>query len=85
MKNKPKFNKSKCLKCKYHGLGCGGYTVRRNKSMVHVYCNYAFINDMTCLQPGPRNTTIDLRGDDYDNCKLFVEGKVENVKQQICY
>ena len=39
-----------------------------------VYCNYASINDKTCLKAVGREV-IDSRGYDYDGCKLFEEGK----------
>lgn len=75
---KPKFNKQKCLKCKYHGLGCGGYPAKVgfNGRTVSVYCNYSIL-ERTCLKRLKNGQVIDLRGDDYNDCKLFEAGKAE--------
>lgn len=80
MENKTKFDKKKCMKCKYHGVGCGGETVRRRNEMVHVYCNYSSITNSTCLKRGPHGTVTDLRGDDYNNCKLYDPGKAKRER-----
>lgn len=82
--NKPKFDKKKCLTCTYHGDGVG-YCVRipaKGGTFTHktVNCNYAGVTGETCLKPAPNNTIIDLRGDDYDNCKLYKEGKQITVE-----
>ena len=79
----PKFDKHKCAKCKYHGSTSCGTVVRLKGQPNRVHCDYAFATDCTCLKPGPNNTVIDMRGDDYDNCKLFVEGKPDRSKVQI--
>ena len=75
---KPKFDKRKCLKCKWHGLGCGGYPVRVgfNGRTLPIYCNYS-ISERTCLKKLKDGSIIDSRGDDYNNCKLFEPGKAE--------
>jgi hypothetical protein len=73
---KAKFSKRKCLRCKYHGIGCGGYTTIKNGKSVQVYCNYSVTED-TCLKLVD-GKVIDQRGDDYYNCKLFSEGRPEN-------
>lgn len=82
--SKPKFDKKKCLTCIYHGEGVG-YSVRvPNKdgtySLKVVNCNYAGVTGETCLKPAPNNEVIDLRGDDYDNCKLYEEGEQITVE-----
>lgn len=74
-RNKPKFRKSRCLKCKYHGLGSHGYLVNINGKGIHIYCNYA-VTGKTCLKPSGPFETIDIRGEDYDDCKLFSPGKM---------
>ena len=74
IRNKPKFRKSKCIKCKYHGLGGHGYLVNINGKGIHIYCNYS-VTGKTCLKPSGPFETIDIRGEDYDDCKLFSPGK----------
>ena len=74
MESKSKFNKKKCLKCKYHGTGCG-HSVKTQAGVLKVHCNYSIV-DKTCLQKLDDGTIIDRRGDDYDNCKLYEKGKV---------
>ena len=71
---KPKFDKKKCAKCKYHGTGCGGYPVTTKSRIISIYCNYCNGDD-TCLKRLDSGEVIDQRGDDYYNCKLFEEGK----------
>lgn len=76
--SKPKFNKKKCLKCKFHGTGVG-YPVRvksknGNWTTINVHCNYgAGQGGSSCLRPLNCQETYDLRGEDYDNCLLFKE------------
>ena len=77
MRNKPKFDKSKCLKCKYHGRGKNGYSTRKGNTTVAVFCDFATITDTTCLKRNDKGTAKDLRGEDFDNCKLFSPGKAE--------
>lgn len=75
MRNKPKFNKTKCLKCKYRLERMSGFYVgKRNGRKISVACNYSSIKGHTCLRPSGYRQTYDLRGDDYDNCKLFEKG-----------
>lgn len=78
--NKPKFNKNKCVKCKYHTRSSVGHPVRVGNNSVRICCNFASITGCTSLKPGPYNSVTDLRGDDYDNCKLFSPGVPENVR-----
>lgn len=80
MSDKPKFNKRKCLKCKYHSRLSQGYSVRVGHESIHVICNFATVTGITCLKPDSNNSTTDLRGEDYDNCMLFVEGEPERGK-----
>lgn len=77
MSKKPKFDKKKCLKCIYHGVGCGGYSVKdENDRSISVFCNYNATED-TCLK-NVNGDVVDQRGEDYYNCQLFVEGKALN-------
>lgn len=83
MATKAKFDKKKCIKCIYHGVGKCGHCVRMPDGHTErVHCNYSSVTDVTCLQPGPNGTVIDMRGEDYNNCLLFVEGKRVEGKQQ---
>ena len=60
-----KFDKSKCNKCKYRfRLSKGGGTT---------ICNYAGVTGHTCLTREGKET-IDRRGDDFSDCKLFERG-----------
>lgn len=77
--SKPKFSKKKCRKCKWHGTGIG-YPVhikKKNGEVVGilVHCNYtAYDGHTSCLRPTPEGGSIDIRGEDYYDCKLFEEG-----------
>lgn len=71
--DKPKFNKRKCLKCKYHSAGFG-VPIRDGDKQLRVHCNYS-ATGKTCLRK-TENGIIDTRGDDYNHCKLYVKGKV---------
>ena len=73
-KSNPKFNKYKCIKCIYRGEGQIGYPIRYKGQFIRVHCNYVGCTNSTCLKPISTYAIIDIRGDDYDNCKLFVEG-----------
>jgi len=74
--SKPKFNKEKCNKCKYHGEGCGGYGVSDSKrDYKPVYCNYSGATGTTCLRHKSSNIIEDIRGKDYENCRLYKRGK----------
>lgn len=76
---KPKFDINKCANCKYHGTQAG-YS---NKSVtVPVFCNYAGIKDRTCLTV-KNGKTIDRRGEDRDNCKLYEPGKPARTDMRI--
>lgn len=79
---KAKFNKDKCLKCRYHGLGCNGHTVRIGTRALPVFCNYS-ATENTCLKKTEDGQIVDIRGDDYENCKLFVSKKPEETDEEI--
>ena len=80
MRNKPKFKKSRCLKCKYHGIGHGSFSTKVDDKSIQVYCNYATIAESTCLKPINNKEVIDMRGEDYYNCLLFSEGAMIKEK-----
>lgn len=61
---KPKFNKDKCAKCKF----------RFRSSFVLIGCNYATVTGHTCLRKSADGTIIDIRGNNYNHCRLFEEG-----------
>lgn len=67
MKKSTKFNKEMCKQCRFHGRISGVDTGT-------VFCNYASLNDTTCLYRKGRHV-VDMRGYDHDNCKLFEAGK----------
>jgi len=70
--DKPKFKKRKCLQCKYHSTGIG-YRVKMGDKQIKVHCNYS-ATGKTCLRK-TENGIIDIRGDDYNHCNLYVKGK----------
>jgi len=75
-RNKPKFDKHKCLKCVYHGnCGAGWHIVDGHGEGANVICNYATITGFTCLKRVARDELKDIRGEDFNNCKLYTEGK----------
>ena len=77
MKKKAKFDKQKCMQCKYHGRGMSGYSARRGDTTVAIFCDYATITGDTCIRRTPKGYTEDIRGEDFDNCRLFYPGKVK--------
>lgn len=72
--DKPKFNKDKCVKCKYHGLNVG-YTADVKGQKRLVYCNYSATGN-TCLKRVGEDKIKDLRGTRFNDCKLFEEGEM---------
>lgn len=83
-KHKAKFNKEKCATCQYRGAGSVGYPVKINNLSVRVHCNYAGITNSTCLKPLNNVDVVDLRGEDYNNCKLYKRGAmIENDSPKI--
>ena len=84
-RNKPKFNKDYCMECKYHGYASGVWSADLNGKKVGVYCNYAAVTDSTCLKPTGLDSCMDLRGDDYENCKLFSPGAAMEEREEFSY
>lgn len=72
MRNSPKFNKQKCMECKYHAEGTAGWQLEKRR----VYCNFAILNSYTCLKRGAKGTAVDIRGENYEKCKLFSKGAI---------
>lgn len=82
MKVETKFNIEKCKKCKYRGAISGATKRHYTKTVVNVICNYSGITGHTCLYSDATNKTCDRRGEEYDNCKLFVEGALMRNKER---
>lgn len=72
MEHKSKFNKQKCVTCKYHGKASTADGTG-NKNLNGVHCYYANTGE-TCLRR-VGNKVIDIRGEDFNNCKLYERGK----------
>lgn len=81
MRSTPKFNKTKCLKCKYHGGGSSlnlGYPVHtENGDIKYIYCDYMCVTGRSPIEPTPKRGIYDIRGNDYDNCRLYERGSNE--------
>lgn len=73
---KPKFNKNRCLTCKYARFMVGGFAAKVNGKSIPLICSYGTINPMgeTCLFVDENRNLVDKRGTDYNNCKLYSEG-----------
>lgn len=70
---RPRFDKQRCLKCKYHNIGTSlGYPVRTEDGIKNVYCDYLCKTGKSPIKPMEKST-IDLRGDSYHHCELFKE------------
>ena len=69
---KTKFDRRKCLTCIYRGGSQGNCTTIKN-----LHCNYSGIMTATCLKriPNKDGEVRDIRGDDYNNCKLYQKGR----------
>lgn len=82
MRKGPKFDKDKCLKCKWHGVGIGWpvkvKTSNGRETTISIHCNWSSHNGSACLKAASNNTAIDIRGEDYHNCLLFKEGEMED-------
>ena len=65
--HKSKFNKSKCSTCRFRGN-------LSSTSVDNIYCNYTTLADKTCLHRVGKQVR-DRRGSNYNNCKLYSEGK----------
>lgn len=83
IKSKPKFNKHKCLNCKYHNEITYGHYVRvkvgDKYKQLHVGCDYANITHQTCLYLYENKQVQDRRGTDYNNCLLYEQGKIKAI------
>lgn len=72
----PKFDKEKCATCRWScvngnlGYTTGYFDEKAQKYPIHVYCNVSATGN-TCLER-EGNKLVDRRGEDYDNCKLYV-------------
>lgn len=77
-----KFDKEKCLHCKYHTEQYRGYTVKRGCRFVNVSCNYASATGSTCLKRKDNSSVVDMRGNDYNNCMLYEEGPMILAKKK---
>ena len=67
-----KFNKQKCMKCKYRCTVSSGAGLKI--SARNVACYYgALSNQGSCLTL-VKGKIVDRRGDDYDHCKLYEKG-----------
>ena len=74
-----KFNKKKCLMCKYAVNTSGGYMVHdKSGKTFTLLCDYSGGNkdNECCLYIGEDKKVHDRRGDDYNNCLLFDQGKM---------
>lgn len=70
--SKAKFDIFKCKTCKYHGSGAGHSTTPGDG---FIHCNYS-ATGRTCLTVD-NGQTIDRRGSDFYNCKLYEKGKAK--------
>ena len=72
----PKFDKEKCATCRWScvngnlGYTTGYFDEKAQKYPIHVYCNVSATGDTCLKRDGSR--LVDRRGEDYDNCKLYV-------------
>ena len=69
-------DKKLCAKCKYHGYFAykGPSNVSEEFLHNHIMCDYSKYEKRTCLYDS-NGVTVDRRGDDPSQCKLFVKGK----------
>lgn len=83
-KGKPKFDKVKCVKCKYHGRGYNlGWLTNIGQRNMYVYCNYALSTGLCTLYKDKNKNTIDRRGSDFNNCLLFEKGQPKHERENI--
>ena len=64
-------DKKKCRKCKYRG---------GRDDAFHMFCNYAFIAEQTCLHK-ENGKIVDRRGTDKHNCLCFEPRGTSNGKE----
>lgn len=76
-----KFDKHKCVKCKYHSHMGGASGHNPNNA----YCNYNVLNHTTCLKriPNKEGEIYDIRGDDFNNCKMYCAGKAIDAREGV--
>lgn len=77
--DRPKFDKSKCLRCRYSVKISSGFSAHdQTGASVQIVCDYSGSNKdgHTCLYRGADKKVHDRRGDDYNNCLLFTQGKL---------
>ncbi len=83
-KKKPKFDKERCLKCKYHGSGYNlGWLCCIGHRNMYIYCNYCCATDSSTLTLDEHKNVIDRRGENYHNCLLFEEGEPKRDRGMI--
>lgn len=79
-----KFDRSKCRSCIYRGRVSGGQQYIKGERINNVCCNYAAITGNTCLKYNNAHKLDDIRGDNYDECKLYKKGKaIQNTPDSI--
>lgn len=68
------FNKKKCEKCKWHGYLTNAVSKISGETRYRqLICDYAKYHDHTCLHAVGVEVE-DRRGDDPNNCLLYVKG-----------
>lgn len=85
--NKPKFDKRKCARCKYKGMGTG-YSLSNTRKARLYHCAYMLETGIPVLRKKSTWETYDIRGDDYYNCQLFeeeVKGEQEQIQDCLAY
>lgn len=81
--NDTKFNIKKCRTCIYRGTVSGGVkSSAKGIRINNVCCYYASNTGNTCLKRTNSNTLNDIRGNDYENCKLYKKGNA--IRNQDC-
>ena len=66
------FNKKKCRSCVYQMKYTGGS--KDEVDYTHIMCGYSLMKRTTCMKLMPDNEIVDIRGDDPDNCLLYLKG-----------
>ena len=79
IKSSPKFDKMKCLTCKYRSQAMNlEWPVKVGSKIKYVYCNYLCVTGISTLTKNG-----DRRGTDYDNCLLYEEGDMITKREKI--
>ena len=81
---KVKFDKRKCLKCKYHGTRFGNFVqVKKNEKEMgmRIHCNYSATGETALKMVDGK--LVDTRGDDYKHCLLYEKGTPQEVENDI--